>query len=77
MPVISNYPKEITRDSDNNLQIASYGYYDGIAVAREKSLKQTTSFLDVFNKTHFIVSCGDVMIRVEETDYPELNRRVI
>jgi hypothetical protein len=70
-------PKEITIDSDNNEQIASFGYYDGIAYAKEHNLQQTTSFKDVFNGTHFIVCCGDVMIKVLPTDYPSIERRII
>lgn len=70
-------PKEITIDSDNNQQVASFGYYDGIAYTTEKGLKQSTSFKEVLNKTHFIVCCGDVMVSVEPTDYPEIERRVI
>lgn len=77
MPLFDNLPKEITKDSDNNMQVASFDYYGGLVVAKELNLKQTTSFKEVFDKTHFIVCCGDVMIRVEESDYPELNRRVI
>jgi hypothetical protein len=77
MPILDKYPKEITKDADNNMHVASFDYYTGIAVAKDKELKQTTNFEDVFNETHFIVCCGDVMIRVKETDYPELNRRVI
>jgi len=77
MSVFKNYPKEITKDIDTDMHIASYSYYDGIAIAKELNLEQTTSFIDVFNNTHFIVCCGDVMIRVKETDYPEINRRVI
>lgn len=70
-------PKEITIDSDNNNHIASFGYYDGIYYAKQNNLKHTTSFADVNNKTHYIVCCGDVMIRVESTDYPNINRRTI
>ena len=70
-------PTEITIDSDNNTHIASFSYYDGIYRAKQLNLKQTTHFGDVMNKTHFIVCCGDVMIKVEETDYPEIKRRTI
>lgn len=71
-------PKEITNDLDaGDVQYASFGYYDGIAYAKQHNLKQTTSFRDVDEKTHFIVCCGDVMIRVESTDYPEIIRRQI
>ena len=71
-------PKDINQDSDNNnINVASFGYYDGIHVAKEKGLKQTTSFGDVFAGTHFIVCCGDVMMTVKDTDYPEIERRQI
>lgn len=29
---------------DTGLEMASFGYYDGIAVVKERGLKQTTSF---------------------------------
>jgi hypothetical protein len=73
------YPKEITveqRDT-GNLHIASFGYYDGVEHATELGLKQTTSFKEVNQFTHFIVCCGDVMVRVEEQDYPEIDRRIL
>lgn len=70
-------PKEITKDADNNMHTASFSYYDGIARAKQLGLKQTTDFRDVWNNTHFIVCCGDVMIKVQESDYPEMNRRTI
>lgn len=70
-------PKEITIDSDNNKHIASFSYYDGIDYADKKGLKQTISFKEVFEKTSFIVCCGNVMVNVESTDYPEIERRVI
>lgn len=69
-------PKEITIDSDNNdVQIASFDYYSGLAYAKELNLKQTSMFHDVLNKTHFIVCCGDVMIKVEPTDFESIPRR--
>jgi hypothetical protein len=71
-------PKDINQDPENNnINIASFGYYDGINVAKEKGLQQTTSFNDVFKGTHFIVCCGDVMMKVEQNDYPEIERRII
>lgn len=71
-------PKEITVDPDNNnINIASFGYYDGIAVITERKLKQTTMFRNVFEGTHFIVCCGDVMLKVNEDEYPTIERRII
>ena len=68
-------PTEITRDIVTQTNTASFDYYSGIAYAKEKNLEQTTSFNDVYHGTHFIVCCGDVMVRVEETDFPEITRR--
>ena len=71
-------PKEITKDHDiEDYHIASFGYYDGLKYAKEHNLQHTTSFSDVNNFTHYIVCCSDVMIRVKETDYPEIERRII
>lgn len=69
-------PKEITQDIDTGVNIASFDYYTGIKYAKEKGLQQTTSFSDIGKKTHFIVCCGDVMVQVEPTDYPEITRRI-
>lgn len=70
-------PVDITIDSDNNQHTASFDYYSGIAYAKAHNLKQTTSFNDVSKGTHFIVCCGDVMVKVNPTDYPEIPRRTI
>lgn len=68
-------PKEITIDVDNGVHVASFSYYDGIAYAKDKGLEHTTSFNDVKARTHYMVCCGDVMVRVEDTDYIEMQRR--
>ena len=60
---------------ETKLNTASFSYYDGIHYAKEKGLKQSTEFSDVRKGTHFIVCCGDVMVKVEETDYPDIKRR--
>jgi len=71
-------PKEITNDLDGgDIQHASFGYYDGIEYAKQNNLKQTTTFREVDEFTHFIVCCGDVMVRVKSTDYPDIPRRQI
>lgn len=68
-------PEEITRCKETKLNTASFKYYDGIQFAKDNNLQQTTSFSDVRQGTHFIVCCGYVMIKVEESDYPEIKRR--
>lgn len=70
-------PKEITKDCDTNHEVAWFGYYDGLTVAGHNNLKQTTSFQEVWTKTHFIVTCGEIGLRVEPTDYPTIERRII
>lgn len=69
-------PKEITQDIDTAINIASFDYYSGIQYAKDNNLEQTTSFSDVNAGTHFIVCCGDVMVKVTKEDYPEITRRV-
>lgn len=68
-------PKEITRCNETGINTASFGYYDGIQFAEHHNLKPTTEFSDVRKGTHFIVCCGDVMVKVEESDYPTITRR--
>jgi len=70
-------PKDITIDSENGNQVASFNFNEGKEVAREKGLVQTSSYSQVYNGTGFIISCGDVMMKVSETDYPEIQRRTI
>lgn len=70
-------PKEITFCKETKIHTASFGYYDGVNYAKEKGLIQSTNFSDVRKGTHFIVCCGDVMIKVEETEFPEIKRREI
>ncbi len=75
---ISNIiPKEITKDSDNNSEYAHFDYYSGIQYAKDNNLKQTTKWNKVKDKISFIVMCGDVVVRINETDYPEIERRII
>jgi hypothetical protein len=69
-------PKEITRCEDTEIDTASFEYYSGIKEAKVRNLKQTTNFIDVVKYTHFIVSCGEVMIRVNHEEYPEIERRI-
>jgi len=68
-------PKEITRCVDTNMHTASFSYYDGIYYAEQHDLKQTSNFNEVKNNNMFIVCCGDVMVRVQPTDYPNIKRR--
>lgn len=70
-------PKDITKDIDTGIEIASFDYYSGIIYAKDNNLGQTTNFKDVTNGTHFIVCCGDVMVLVKDTDFTDINRRVI
>jgi len=68
-------PKEITRCVDTSMNTASFEYYDGIQYTKEHNLEQTTEFSEVRNNNKFIVCCGDVMVKVSETDYPNIIRR--
>lgn len=69
-------PKEITQDIDTGINIASFDYYTGIQYAKEHNLKQSCSWKELNAKTHFIVCCGDIMVRVEPTDFTEIKRRI-
>lgn len=70
-------PKEITKDTDDGLEVASFEFYTGQAYAKEKGLIQATNFADVSKGTHFIVCCGDVMVKVESEDFPNIERRLL
>ncbi len=68
-------PTDITRDELND--IASFSYYDGIYLAKQNNLTQTTELSKIRDGKHFIVCCGDVMIKVEQTEYPNIERRLL
>lgn len=68
-------PTEITRCSETGMNTASFDYYSGIKYIKDKGLEQTADFKDVREGTHFVVCCGDVMVKVEETDFPDVPRR--
>jgi hypothetical protein len=57
--------------------VASFGYYEGIKFAKLNNLIQATNFKEVFAGTHYIVCCGDVMVKVNPNDYQHITRRVI
>ena len=70
-------PKEITKDKDNGTEVASFDYYSGINYAKQHNLQQTTLYTEVCRRTHFMVCCGDVMIVVDSSFHPEIQRREI
>lgn len=70
-------PIDITICSDTGLHTASFDFRSGILYARKRKLEQTSEFADVRAGTHFIVCCGDVMVKVEPTDFPEIKRRIL
>ena len=69
---IQTPPKEITVDETDHL--ASFDYYTGLSYAKKNNLKQSTDLQDVRKGTHYVVSCGDVVVKVSETDFPEVER---
>jgi hypothetical protein len=70
-------PKDITQDSETSANIASFDYYSGIRYCQLLGIKQHTHFNAVNDWKHFIVCCGDVMVRVKSTDYPNIERRIL
>lgn len=66
-------PKEITQCCDTGINTASFDYYSGIIVVKERGLRQSTNT----NEGNFMVCCGDVMFTVQPTEYPELTRRIL
>ncbi len=64
-------PKEITVSGDQHW--ASFDYYEGIAVAKELGLKQSTNI----SFDEFIVCCGDVVILVKPDELLEVERLVL
>jgi len=69
-------PKEITQDIDSADNIASFDYYSGVRYCELLGISQCGNFNQVSDGTGFIVCCGDVMVKVKQTDYPDIKRRV-
>ncbi len=69
-------PKEITQDIETAINIASFDYYSGKRYCELLGIPQCESFNKVSDGTGFIVCCGDVMVKVKQTDYPDIKRRV-
>lgn len=69
---IQTPPKEITVDETDHL--ASFDYYTGLSYVKKNNLKQSSDLQDVRKGTHYVVSCGDVVVKVSETDFPEVER---
>lgn len=70
-------PKQITKDSDNGIEIASFGFYEGIAYAEYNNLKRTTSFDKVLDGTHYLVCCGEVMVLTNHRQWRDIPRRIL
>jgi len=70
-------PKEITKDIDTGIEIASFSYYDGINYCKEAGLHHTTDFQKVNHGTHYIVCCGDVMIRTDKEMWSNIERKIL
>jgi hypothetical protein len=66
-------PKEIVTIS--GISVASFDYYSGIEYAKSKKLTQTSDMNEIMFLERFIVCCGDVMVRVMDKDFPEIERR--
>lgn len=75
--LVDAVPKEVTLCADTGMHTASFGYYEGKRFSEAKGLKFGTDFADVRNGTHYLVSCGDVVLRVRPEDFPEVERRTI
>lgn len=69
-------PTEITKCCDTGIETASFDYYTGIKYVVEHNIPQTTKMSLIQDGSHFIVCCGDVMIGVQPTDFPEIERRI-
>lgn len=65
-------PKEITKDCDTKINIASFDYYNGIRVAQKRGLTQSTNI----SKGNFVVCCGYVMFEIKPNEFPSIERRI-
>lgn len=66
---------EIVYVTETGINIADFSYYLGLLLVRSKGLKQTTSFTDLITGQYYMVLCGTVLLKVESTDYPEVERK--
>jgi hypothetical protein len=57
------------------IHTASFDYYAGMKYVELNHMKQSSDMGDTRKFTHYVVCCGDVMIRVLPEDFPEVERR--
>lgn len=74
---MTTQPKEITKDCDTGKEVASFDYYGGLKYVTDNNLTQSGTVGDVFDGKAYIICCGDIMVGVKETDFPDIKRRII
>lgn len=70
-------PIEITQDSDNGMNFASFDFYAGKEYAKTIGKTQCTNIMELKGTSEYWVSCGQIVMMVEPTDFPEIERRII
>lgn len=70
-------PREITTIEYGNelVHIATFDFYSGLAYVKAQGCKHTIEFRKVYENSCFIVCCGDIMVRILSTDFPNIIRR--
>ena len=70
-------PVEITQDSDNGINFASFSIDEGKKYAQTIGKTRCTNIMQVDVTSEYWVMSGQVVMMVEPSDFPEIERRII
>lgn len=71
-------PIEITQDSDNNgINFASFTIDEGKNYAQTIGKTRCTNIMELDVTSEYWVMSGNVVMMVEPSDFPEIERRII
>lgn len=70
-------PIEITQDSDNGMNFASFTIDEGKNYAQTVNKTRCTNIMQVDVTSEYWVSLGHVVMMVEPSDFPDIERRII
>ena len=70
-------PIEITQDSDNGINFASFTIDEGKKYAQTIGKTRCTNIMQVDLRSEYWIGSGYVIMMVEPSDFPEIERRII
>lgn len=70
-------PIEITQDSDNGINFASFTIDEGKKYAQTVNKTRCANIMQLNVTSEYWIGSGHVIMMVEPTDFPEIERRII